>query len=51
MTGFHHTIITHARTFARSIGWIAILANVAAVPPQTNGSAIFATLFSGMVVF
>ena len=35
-------------TFAKSIGWIAILAIVAAVPPQTKGSAIFAALFSGM---
>ena len=38
-------------TFAKSIGWIAILAIVAAVPPQTKGSAIFAALFSGMFKF
>lgn len=38
-------------TLAKSIGWIAILAIVAAVPPQTKGSAIFAALFSGMFKF
>lgn len=29
---------------ARSIGWMTTLANVAADPPQTNGSAILAAL-------
>lgn len=38
---------------ARSIGWMITLANVAAEPPQTNGSAIVAIplFFSGIVLF
>ena len=31
-------------TFARSIGWIQQLPNVAAVPPHTYGSNVFATV-------
>ena len=44
-----HLIISITLTFAKSIGWIAMLAIVAAVPPHTNGSAIFAALFSGIL--
>jgi len=38
---------------AKSIGWMITLANVAAEPPQTNGSAIVAIplFFSGIVIF
>ncbi len=39
------------RTFARSIGWMIMLAKVAADPPHTNGSAALANPFvSGILL-
>ena len=34
-------------TFAKSMGWITQEANMAALPPHTNGSAFFATVIIG----